>query len=80
MYLEWAILEFGWSRRPRTYKEWEIMLGKEHLVERWRNLKAGNECRPDSLGNESLVNDFEQERWVRFATPWVCSVCGTFYC
>lgn len=47
------------------------MLGKECLVEQWRNLKAGNECTPDSLGNKDLVNDFEQERWVRFATPWV---------
>lgn len=49
------------------------MMGKEQLEEWWRNLEESNECRPDSLGNEDLVNDFGQEGWVRFATPWLCS-------
>lgn len=41
--------------------------------EQWMALIAGDECRSDSLGDEDAVNDLEQERWVRFATSWMCS-------
>lgn len=71
VYLWWGILEFRWSRRVWACKEKVMLLGKEHLIEQWRGLKASNKCQPDSLGNADLVNDFEQERRVRFTTAWV---------
>lgn len=42
-------------------------------------LTTGDKYRPGSSGNKDLVNDFEQERRLRFATSWVCSLagCGT---